>query len=165
MNTLSLDVLNELFYCNAKTGKLYSKINRKPHIKEFDELGTFSHGYLSCRVNYKHYLVHRIIWAMTFKEWPQEIDHINGDESDNRIENLREVTRQENSKNKKIASNSWSKIYGVRWVKQRQKWIVQMKINSKTIHFGCFDNLLDAACCRKAAEIEYGYHKNHGRVT
>ena len=82
MNTLSLDVLNELFYCNAKTGKLYSKINRAPRLKEFDEVGsTRARGYLDCSIYNKKYLIHRIIWAMTYSYWPNEIDHINGNPS------------------------------------------------------------------------------------
>src|SRR5690606_30951397 len=56
-------------------------------------------GYLQGQVLKYHTSAHRVIWAMHHDEWPECIDHINGDKIDNRLANLRSVTSQQNSRN------------------------------------------------------------------
>ena len=61
-----------------------------------------SHGYVVTCVEKKTVMVHRMAWAIHFGKWPDgQIDHINGDPSDNRIENLRDVSVSENALNRK----------------------------------------------------------------
>jgi hypothetical protein len=57
-------------------------------------------GYLRITVLGKSYYAHRLAWFYMNGEWPDQIDHINGIKSDNRIENLRNVTVQQNNQNK-----------------------------------------------------------------
>lgn len=108
---------------------------------------------------------HRIIWLYVHGEWPEEdIDHINGDPSDNRIENLRTVSRAENLKNQKHCSNNKSGVMGVSWFKPAQKWVAKIGDSSKAENLlGYFNNFDDAVAARKQAEIDRGYHANHGR--
>jgi hypothetical protein len=96
--------------------------------------------------------------------WPEnDIDHINGDRSDNRIENMRAVTRQENLKNTKRRCDNASGVIGVYQRKDTGRWCSYVNSNGKRINLGCFNNKTDAIAVRKAAETEHGFHSNHGR--
>jgi len=113
------------------------------------------------------YLAHRIAWALHYGEWPKpnlQIDHINGDATDNRIINLRVVSNQENSKNSRMNKNNASGFSGVSWSKQSGKWKVRIHISGKETHIGSFQKIEDAVVARKMAEKKYGYHANHGRA-
>ena len=98
---ITKDNVKDLF--DYRDGKLYwtDKIYHK------SRAGTEA-GYLNSdgykRVNYKgkQHSAHRLVWLWSAGEWPQgDIDHINGDRADNRLENLRDVSRQENIKNQR----------------------------------------------------------------
>lgn len=121
-------------------------------------------GYRVGLVFKKTYSAHRVMWAMHHGEWPvDQIDHINGDPADNRIDNLRNVSNAENSRNQKLRSNNKSGVNGVSWFKRRGKWLAQIRVRGKILHIGCFDCIGAAAAARKLAEARYGYHENHGR--
>jgi len=83
------------------------------------------------------------------------VDHINRDPLDNRRENLRIVTQQENCMNLSMRKTNKSGVSGVHWNKNRNKWVAQITYNYKIIHLGYFDNLEDATKARKDAEIKY----------
>jgi len=112
----------------------------------------------------KHY-AHRLAWFYMTGEFPvDQIDHINGDGTDNRWCNLRQVTHRENSKNQKLRSTNTSGVTGVYWDTKREKWCASITIKGKTVSLGRFDILSDAVDARSRAEIEYGFHENHGSV-
>lgn len=117
-------------------------------------------GYLGGQLG-KSYAAHSVCWAMHHGHWPIEIDHINGIKYDNRILNLREVTRRQNSCNRPVRSDCQSGIQGVSLRKGR--WRARICINGKLVQVGSFDTIGEAALARKAAEIENGFHENHGR--
>jgi hypothetical protein len=124
-----------------------------------------SRGYQSARVLGKNVKAHRVAWAIAFGEWPKnQIDHINGDKTDNKISNLRVVTRLTNNKNRKIPSNNTSGVIGVFRQKNNQKWAAQIACNGKRITLGYFHSFDDAVSARRQAERKFGYHKNHGRA-
>ena len=109
------------------------------------------------------YRAHRVIWAMETGEWPSEyIDHINGDTSDNRISNLRDVSVSENGKNQKRPASNTSGAVGVHWDGRRGNWVARI-YGSHGEYVGAFTNYDDAVAARKAAEARHGYHGNHGR--
>ena len=83
------------------------------------------------------------------------VDHINGNGLDNRKENLRIVTKRENSINSKIQSNNTSGVKGVALDKSRGKWIVQIMIDKKSKNLGRFDTFEEAVKVRKDAEKLY----------
>lgn len=132
--------------------------------------GKEAFGYLSKR-GYKvgnirpHTLsAHRVAWAIYFYKWPDgQIDHINGDRTDNRIDNLREVTNAENAKNMRRKSTNKSGTTGVFFAKHVGKWTAQITVNGRGKHLGLFVRKRDAIAARKKAEAQYGYHANHGK--
>lgn len=107
---------------------------------------------------------HRIAWAIFYGQWPVgEIDHINGDPSNNRITNLRDVTRQENAKNQQVKSNNKTGVIGVHFDAQTKMWGVGVMVSGKHIRLGRFKDFFEAVCARKSANVRYGFHENHGR--
>ena len=76
------------------------------------------------------------------KPW---VDHANNDRSDNRIENLRWASYNENQFNRKKREWTSSSYKGVSWYKNNNKWRVQIMINGQKKHIGYFDDEEDAA--------------------
>lgn len=169
----SLKYLKSRLSYDSETGiftwKFKNSINR--HDKRFNTIFggkvaggcKSSNGYLQIQIDGKLICAHRIAYLFMTGEWPDdEIDHINGNRLDNRWENLRAVSREENFKNKKIAKNNTSGVMGVHKDKNLNKWIVQINVSGKKKNLGKFDDFFEAICRRKSAELEYHYHSNHG---
>ncbi|HFO7542632.1 TPA: HNH endonuclease signature motif containing protein [Escherichia coli] len=111
------------------------------------------------------YKAHRIIWEMHNGPIPEgyEIDHLDHDPSNNRLNNFRLVLGKENAKNRPKNKNNTSGYIGVYWDKEREKWYSQIWVNYKCITLGRFDKMEDAIKARQEAEIKYGFHPNHGK--
>lgn len=109
-------------------------------------------------------LAHRVAYAIFVNRTDIGfIDHINGDRADNRAINLREVSRAENAKNKTLPSNSTSGHIGVSQTYDG-RWRAHITVNNKMRHLGRFLAIEDAIAARDAAELEHGFHPNHGRM-
>jgi hypothetical protein len=126
-------------------------------------------GYLKVSIRYqgekKTCFQHRVAWALHNNEWPDDdMDHINGIRTDNRIENLRVVTLTENQRNQAISSRNTSGHMGVCWQKRTKSWRARISENNKSINLGHYKDKDEAIRVRKLAEIKYGYHPNHGRI-
>lgn len=128
---------------------------------------SISNGYKYGSVYNHRYLAHRIIYKMVHGEDPgEEIDHINGDRLDNRIENLRLVSCRENSMNRAIQANNTTGAVGV-YRNHRSKsrpWYCYINNDGKRVDLGSHRTFDDAVAVRKRAERELGYHENHGRA-
>ena len=102
--------------------------------------------YIQIRINKKLYRLHRLIYKYHNEDWDitnsknNEIDHIDINPLNNKIENLRVLTRSQNCRNKKKKENCSSKYIGVNWNKKANKWQVLISINNKLKHIGYFDN-------------------------
>lgn len=122
------------------------------------------HGYMRISINNRRYYAHRLAWLHETGEWPEyEIDHIDGNPGNNRFENLRAVTRQENMRNQKRRITNTSGVMGASWDKFYQKWHARIMVNGKNVHLGYFENFDDAVAARKQAEADFGFHESHGR--
>ena len=120
-------------------------------------------GYLRTSVLGRRYKTHRLAFLYMTGEFPPDhTDHINGIRDDNRWVNLRAVSHAENGKNQRLKSNNNSGFNGVFWREDTRKWRVFISVNGKRKHLGQFIDKFEAVCCRKAAEIRYKYHPNHG---
>lgn len=121
-------------------------------------------GYKGGSIFNRKYIAHRVAWAIYYGEWPVgHVDHINHNRTDNRISNLRVVTRVENMRNAKIRQDNSSGVTGVCWDAARGKWRAEINGVRRTM-LGRFDSLDDAVAARKAAERLHGYHENHGTL-
>ena len=120
-------------------------------------------GYLWGSVNNVQLRAHRVIWALFHGEQPSDqIDHINGIRTDNRIENLRVVTPQENMRNRAMNRNNTSGTCGVSWCKSQKKWRVKITVDDRMIHLGYFQSISDAKSARAEASDRYGFSDRHG---
>jgi hypothetical protein len=145
-------LLRNKFTADPETGKIFHRHGR---IAFASKSGT---GYLYGGYRGKVIPAHRVMWALVHGRWPSEIDHLNGVRDDNRLCNLREVTRQENTKNKARSRNNSSGVTGVDY--SQGKWRAKLARR----HLGYFATLDEAVAARKAAEAAHDYHPNHGRA-
>lgn len=123
-----------------------------------------THGYHHGSIDGRLYLAHIVIFTLAHGFWPEgQIDHINGDRTDNRPENLREVGLVENARNQRLQRSNSSGTSGVCWDRQHKKWLVQIGNGKRNVKVGRFKNLEQAVAARKKAERDLGYHENHGR--
>lgn len=123
---------------------------------------TNGHGYKCGVILGIRITAHRLIWMLEHGHEPDQIDHINGNRTDNRISNLRNVSKKENGRNLSISKRNKSGVTGVRFNQRRSKWEADIRVDRKLVFIGRFDKLEDAISARKAAEAKYGFHKNHG---
>lgn len=147
-------------------GQLFWKV--KPHKRANigDKVGTpHSMGYIQVCLNNTLTLLHTIVWEIHNGPVPlgMEIDHINRIRTDNRIENLRLVTRKENQRNRGKRSDNKSGVTGVYFEKRISRWRANIKVNGKTINLGSYIEKRDAIAARKAAEKLYNFSPNHGK--
>lgn len=159
MVELTQDLVKSLF--NYKNGELYWKIHR-PGIK-VGSIAGYIHksGYKRIGINGKVHYSHRLIYLYHYGYIPNEIDHINRSQSDNRIENLRDVTTSQNQMNCKPNINSSSIYKGVSLYKASNKWVANIKINGKRKYLGLFINEIDAAKVYNKAAIKlFGEYTN-----
>ncbi len=121
-------------------------------------------GYRVILIDGHQFKAHRLAWLYIYGEFPKkQIDHVNHDRSDNKISNLRDVTNQENHKNRGLNKNNTSGVNGVAWNKQLNKWIAYIIVASKRKHLGVFVEMKEAVLARQKANKEYGFHFNHGK--
>ena len=120
-------------------------------------------GYVLIGIANKNRKAHSLAWLYVHGEWPEnEIDHIDGNGLNNRIDNLREVTTGENKRNKRLQKNNTSKCVGIYWYKPTKKRAAKECINGLNKHLGYFKEKWDAICARKSSNNRNGFHPNHG---
>ena len=124
----------------------------------------YNTGYMVGGLKGKIYLEHRLIWLYHYGVWPKgHIDHINGARDDNRIENLRESTRQQNMFNRKSFGKT-SGYKGVSWSKAGKKWLAQYTYKGKIYYLGLYETEEEAAeAYQKATEHLHKEYANYGQ--
>lgn len=151
-------------YRDLKRADLDKVITYNPETGEFHRLGWFGRrggfvsfdpprlsasktvlGYIQLNVLGQHVLGHRLAWFMTYGEWPEVIDHINGDPADNRISNLRNCSQGENVQNiRQPYSRNTSGLLGVSFDKAHGKFAAGISVNGKRRALGRFDTAEEA---------------------
>jgi hypothetical protein len=101
-------------------------------------------GYLRMSIKGKFYQAHRLVWLLFNGDMPKNyIDHINGQKNDNRIENLRDVTQQENTQNIKTArKNNKSGYLGV--TKNKNLYQASIWVNGNNKKIGLYKTGIEA---------------------
>ena len=150
------DYLKDVFDYDAETG-LFS---RKKVFTNVSKVGVplgakQSNGYIIINIAGRVYRAHRLAWLYVHGEWPEEdIDHINGDVTDNRICNLRKASRSENLCNTKLPRTNTSGFKGVSWDSARGKWFGKVQFGNKQYPVGRFDTIEQAVDAVNEKRIE-----------
>lgn len=174
---LSPAALRELLRYEPDTGRLfwlprprcYSSSNRQHNAWNAKWAGrealtaTSKKGYRYGTVLTHGARAHRVAYAIFHGEWPDQVDHIDGDPANNRSNNLRSVTAKVNQRNMKRQERSTSGVTGVYRCKDTNRWRARIVVDRVQIHLGRFDSIEAAASARKAAEAKHEFHPNHGR--
>lgn len=123
-----------------------------------------SKKYVVISIKKTRYYAHRIAAVILGYELREldEIDHKDGDGTNNRKSNLRVVSKAENALNKARQRNNKSGVVGVCFLNREQKWRARINKGGKEITIGLFSDFESAALARKQAEVELGFHENHG---
>lgn len=136
---LTQKILKYYLNYNKNIGVFTWLINKKGGAKKGDVAGTKSRGYIRIELNGKYYMAHRLAWLYEYGKFPQQyIDHINRVKNDNRINNLRDVSRYVNARNKKISVRNRSGTIGVHWCARTKKWRSYINVNKQRTYLGYF---------------------------
>lgn len=123
---------------------------------EINSIG--SHGYIEACLSGRLYLAHRLAWFHETGEWPEYVDHIDRNKLNNRIDNLRSCTVQENNWNLPDNPRNTSGIRGVSWDRPSGKWMATIRGEGKTRYLGKFEDKNDAAKAYEDAVARYRGH-------
>ncbi len=114
-------------------------------------------GYVIIKVDDRPIQAHRIIWAIAFGQWPEIIDHINGQPGDNRLSNLRNCDRRLNQRNQKRHRTNTSGRTGVAWDRFRGCWVAYIRMGGTQFNLGGYNSFEDAVNARLTAEKQNGF--------
>lgn len=155
------DRLHELF--EYKDGWLFRKVPVRGAPAGKRVGNKQSNGYLHIIVDGKKLLAHRAIFLFFNGYLPEIVDHIDGDKTNNSLENLRAATREESNHNRGLHKNSLSRSKNVRWMEDCKKWMVTLRKNKRSFYFGVFKDLeLAELVAYEAREKYHGQFANHG---
>jgi HNH endonuclease/AP2 domain len=142
-NFITAHELQQIANYNATTGLFTWKITISNRAQAGKEFGSWDmYGYKTVRINQKSYKLHRLAWLYVHGEMPKnDIDHINGIRHDNRIENLRDVTRKTNLENQTRlhTAKKYTSLIGAYFDKRKNSFYSRISVNNKNIHLGSFD--------------------------
>lgn len=142
-----LDVLQEWFSYDLETGIITTRKTRGA-ISVGKEAGTIAlNGYIYINFRYQRYLAHRLAWMLHYGVDPGEmqVDHIDRNCLNNRIDNLRLATNAENTCNSKIRTTNRSGVKGVIWNKRAEKWVAKIHKDGVSHWIGTYDTIEEAA--------------------
>jgi hypothetical protein len=120
-------------------------------------------GYRQVRIGRSRFLVHRLIWKFHHGSEPRQVDHIDGNRSNSKIENLRAACEKTNQRNRGKQGNNTSGYKGAYFRKSDGRWMSAICLHGKQKHLGYFPNAAaaHAAYCAAAKEF-YGEFANFG---
>jgi hypothetical protein len=153
---MNAEQLRELLDYDPNTGVFVWRVSRSRTSAGSVAGSKNTHGYWQIRACGKLYYAHRLAWLYMYGTWPKDqIDHIDGNRVNNRIENLREATNTENQQNRGLSPSNISGFTGVHWANRECKWRAQIRHQRKLHHLGFFDTPEEAhtAYIKAKAEI------------
>jgi len=153
---LTIERLHELLSYSPETGIFIWKSSNRYRVAGAVAGTTCPRGYVSIGISGKIYKAHRLAWAYVFGTWPKgQIDHIDRDKSNNRIQNLRDVDQSTNQENRSVprADNKLGHVGVSMWTDGRPGFKAQIKVKGKVLYIGTFPTA-------EAAETAYLEAKN-----
>lgn len=120
-------------------------------------------GYLHGAFDSVDYLQHRVIYKLVTGQEPIDIDHFDGNRSNNRFANFRSTDPSNNMRNRSRSSNNTSGVNGVYRVGTKDRWYAQIEVEGRTFHLGTHDTIEAAAAARLAADHRHGFTERHGQ--
>lgn len=160
----SLFRVNSLLDYDPDTGLFFWREFRNPLAKKGDIAGTLNKytKYVVIAIDSISYPAHRLGFYMYYSRWPNgEIDHINHIRSDNRIVNLREVSRKGNMRNKTKSKRNSTGHTGV-YKTTAGNWIARITVDGVVHNLGTYKTLEEAVKARQTAALLNNFHVNHG---
>ena len=148
-----LDRAKEMLDYDPETGVFTWKKAHKTRTRLIGRVaGAMLNGYRVISLGRSNVYAHRLAWAWVHgEEPPVEVDHINRDRLDNRIDNLRNGDKGINQSNMPISKRNKSGVIGVCFDKARPAWLANLK--GKSIYIGA--DFFEAVCARKSAENQF----------
>lgn len=161
---MTQELLHQMLKYNKDTGIFNWKISPSRIVKKDSQAGNIrKDGYIQIKIKGKMYLAHRLAWIYEYGIFPEDyIDHINHDRADNRIQNIREVSRFDNNRNQSIRSDNTSGVTGVYFDKSQNKWRASINGKYGKVYLGIFSSKDEAIVAILVARKEHQYHNNHG---
>lgn len=157
-NNLPAVEIRRNFIYSEDDGQLLWAQDRNNVCKAYSVAGSINKdGYKQVMFNGKRYLIHRLVWSLfSNSDNPEEIDHINGNRLDNRIENLRACSRKHNLQNQRFPSKHNSVgVLGVSFCKDKKKYRAQIAVDGKDIRLGYFEDINSAKNAYLIAKRKY----------
>jgi len=154
----TLERLHELFILDANAGVLIARTTKGKKVAGAIVGTPTAEGRLICRVDYKIYYVHRLIYKMSYGfDPPNLVDHRNRKVNVNCVTNLRDANTVQNGRNRNVNKNTKSGLKGAHWSTGEQKWRSSIKVNGKSYHLGWFNTKEEAhAAYVSAANERFG---------
>lgn len=160
----SSDILRQRLDYDPESGQLLWKTGRRKGLPAFSTMN--DQGYLVGQAgggSRRVLKAHRIAWVIYHGREPNgQIDHVNGDKSDNRIANLRDVSQEINQRNVGRTANNTSGCAGVYWHARDRRWRATIMVDGKHISLGGYPDKEGAVEARKQAQLRYGFTDRHG---
>ena len=157
METLAISHDYVLSAFDYQDGNLIRKIGRAGEVGQIAGCLHKGKGYIHVKIKAKSFKAHRLVFLYHNGYLPDFVDHIDGNKRNNKIENLREATKEENCQNQKVRSTNTSGCKGVSWDKVKSKWKVALCKNYKSIYFGLYEDLeLASLVAMEATELIHG---------
>lgn len=148
--------LLELLNYDTETGAFAWKVSTSNRAPVGSRAGTdHGNGYRVITIDHCTHYAHHLAWLFVYGEYPnQEMDHIDGDRSNNRVSNLRYGTHAQNMQNLSLRNTNKSGMTGVSWLKNYGKWEAYITVNYKKINLGYYDDLQKAGAAYLSAKQE-----------
>jgi hypothetical protein len=167
---LTQEQLKQMLSYDPDTGKFTRLMARWSRdvgkIENSIRIGRCDKQYVTICLNKMQYLAHQLVFLYMTGEFPPdglEVDHINQNSLDNRYDNLRLVTHEENMKNKLLYKRNTSGVSGVHFCNTHKKWVARLGGSKSRVSAGSYRNIEDAIAARRAIKESSDYHENHGR--
>lgn len=152
---ITQQVLHKLLNYDPETGVFLWRVSRPNGVVPGHIAGWSQDGYTKISLMGKNYGAHRLAWLYVYGKWPTHgVDHISGDRSDNRIQNLRDIPNHLNAANRTRAnSDSHTGVLGVSF--RFGRWIARARLGSVLVHLGVYDSMEEAHCAYMEAKRKH----------